>query len=116
MSDNKYVEFNIERGSNFSDTITITSEVTNQPVDITGYEVSGWLKKSPISQSPSGNLTCVIEDTANGVISISMTGANTANLSADKYFFDVKTVDTRSGNAVAKLIKGVFFVDFSITD
>ena len=51
MSDNKYVEFNIERGSDFSDTITITSEVNNQPVDVTDYIVTGWLKKSPLSQT-----------------------------------------------------------------
>lgn len=110
----EYVELYIDQGANFSTTVDIRDDNTNLPQDLTAYVVTSQLRKSIISANASANLTCTVSDPANGEITLSMTAANTSNLRAGSYFFDVRTLDndTMSYN---RLIEGVIHVTPGMT-
>lgn len=109
----EYVELYIDRGTDFVTTVAINDDNTNLAVNTSGYTVSSQLRKSLLSQNASANLTCYISDAANGEITLSMNAANTSNLKAGSYFFDLKVKD--NGNVVTRLLEGVIFVTPSIT-
>lgn len=111
----EYVELYIDRGTDFSTTININNDDTNVPQNLVGFVVTSQLKKSVISVNATANLTCTVSDPANGEITIAITAANSSNIPAGRYFFDVKTVDTRAGNNTARLIEGIVIVSPSIT-
>jgi hypothetical protein len=110
----EYVELNIDKGSTFSTTIYITDDDTNLPQNLIGTIVTSGLKRSLVSSNVDAYFTC-ITDPANtaGMISISMTAANTANLKVGSYFFDVVTTNDLGDKS--RLIEGVVFVSPSIT-
>jgi hypothetical protein len=111
----EYVELYIDQGADFSTTITIEDDTTNLAQNLSGYVVTSSLRKSLLSVNASANMVCSLSDATNGVITMSMTGANTANLKLGSYFFDVVTVNTLNSNARSRLIEGVIFVIPSIT-
>ena len=100
-------------GSDFSTTININDDNTNLPQDLTGYTVTGSLRRSLVSPNASANLVCSIYN-VNGGISISLDSANTAILRPGPYFFDVKTYNTTT-HLTSRLIEGVIFVTPSIS-
>lgn len=107
-----YVELYIEQGSDFESTLVLEDDITNLYQNVSGYTVTGSLRRSLLSPNTSGNLTCSITDSSNGEITISMTAANTANLRAGTHLFDVKTY---SGGKYSRLIEGIIIVTPSIT-
>ena len=111
----EYVELYIDKGTNFSTTININNDDTNLPQNLTGFLVTSALRKSLLSINASANLNCTVSDPSNGEITLALSAANSSNLSAGRYFFDVKTVDTRAANAVSRLIEGIIIVSPSIT-
>jgi nucleoside-triphosphatase THEP1 len=111
----EYVELYIDKGTNFSTTININNDDTNLPQNLTGFIVTSQLRKSLLSINASANLSCSVSDASNGEITLELSSANSSNLSAGRYFFDVKTVDTRAANAVSRLIEGIIIVSPSIT-
>jgi len=111
----EYVELYIDQGTDFSTTIEIRDDNTNLPQDLTGFTIRGSLKKSLLSTNTSASFVC---DTGganiDGLIFISLSAANTANLKAGSYFFDIITIDTIS-NIHNRLIEGVIYVTPAIT-
>lgn len=108
-----YVELYIDQGTTFSNIINITDDITNTPVNIQGYIVSSQIRRSYYSANPSANITCTITDALDGEITMSMTAANTANIKAGRYLFDVETIDT-VGN-VSRILEGIITVTPQIT-
>jgi hypothetical protein len=86
-----YLEIQIDQGASFNTTVTIV-EANNQPRDLTSSNAFSQIRKSYQSIT-SQDLTCVIFDAPNGVISLSMSASETANLKSGRYVYDVKTVD-----------------------
>jgi len=104
----------MDQGTDFSTTIAINNETNNTPQDISGYVVTSQMSKSLVSQNATATLTCTTQANT-GQIVISLDSANTANIPAGTYFFDVKVKDTYNSNTIARLIEGIIFVTPEIT-
>ena len=110
----EYVELYIDQGSDFSTSVNINDDNTNLPQNVTGYIVTSSLRRSLLSPNVSANLTCTVQDAANGEFLITMTAGQTANLRSGSYLFDVKVYDSLSATS-SRLIEGVMFVTPSVT-
>lgn len=108
----EYVELYIDQGADFNSTVVLQDDDTNVYQNVSGYTITSALRKSLLSPNASANLTCTVTDAANGEITLAMNAANTANLKAGKYFFDVKTY---ADGSYARLIEGVIFVTPGLT-
>ena len=109
-----YVELFMDQGADFSTTIAINNETNNTPQDIGGYVVTSQMRNSLVSQNATMSLVCTTQANT-GQIFVSLDSANTANIPAGTYFFDVKVKDTYNSNTVLRLIEGIIFVTPSIT-
>lgn len=108
----EYVEFNVDQGTDFGTYINLSDDDTNEGQDVSGYIVTGQLRRSIVSANAAETLKCQLSDPANGEIYISLAAANTANLKPGNYFYDIKLT---IANNVSKLIEGIFIVNPSIT-
>jgi hypothetical protein len=108
-----YVELYIDQGTTFSNIININDDTTNTPVNIQGYIVSSQIRRSYYSANATANITCTITNALDGEITMSMTAANTSNIKAGRYLFDVETIDT-IGN-VSRILEGIITVTPQIT-
>jgi hypothetical protein len=108
-----YVELYIDQGTTFSNIINITDDTTNTPVNIQGYIVSSQMRRSYYSANPSANIICTVTNAPEGEVTMSMTAANTSNIKAGRYLFDVETIDT-VGN-VSRILEGIITITPQIT-
>lgn len=108
-----FVELFIDQGTTFNNIINLTDDNTNVPINIYGYSVSSQMRRSYYSQNITANITCTTSNTSNGEISMSISAANTANIKAGRYVFDVKTV---SGNGnTTRVLEGIITVNPQVT-
>jgi hypothetical protein len=108
-----YVELYIDQGTTFADTIHLTSDVTGANMNLSGYSARSQMRRSHYSQNASANLTCTIATPNSGQIAITLTSANTANLSPGKYVFDLE-IESSTG-VVTRPIEGVIVVTPGVT-
>lgn len=108
-----YAELYLDQGTTFSNIINLTDDITNAYINVSGYVVRSQMRRSYFSANASANITCTITDAANGEITMSMTAANTANLKAGRYLYDVEVVDT-NGN-VSRILEGIISITPEIT-
>lgn len=78
------------------------------PIDVTGYDARMQIRASKSSSSAIAEFTVansrVSVGTTNGLISFSMTAADSAALSAGNYVYDIEVIDT--SNAVLLAMSG----------
>jgi len=110
----EYVELYMDQGADFSTTIQINSEDNNLAQNLTGYIVTSSMRKSILSQNVTATLVCTIPQANSGEIYVELDAANTSNIEAGTYFFDVKVNDTIAG-LKSRLIEGIMFVTPQIT-
>lgn len=103
-----YVELYMDQGASFKNIINITDDVTNANVNIAGYSVSSQMRRSYYSANASANIVCTISDAANGEITMTLSPANTSNIKAGRYLFDVETTDTTGFKT--RIIEGIITV------
>lgn len=108
-----YVELYLDQGTTFNNIINLTDDVTNTPINVSGYVVSSQMRRSYYSANISANITCTLSNVANGEIIMSMTAANTSNIKAGRYLFDVKATDPY--NNTSRILEGIITVTPSIT-
>ena len=108
-----YVELYIDQGTTFNNVINLTDDVTNTPINISGYSVTSQIRRSYYSSNITANITCTLSNVANGQITMSMTAANTANIKAGRYVFDVKVVDT--GSVTSRILEGIITITPQVT-
>jgi hypothetical protein len=108
-----YVELFIDQGTTFRNTINLTDDNTNAPINIYGYSVSSQIRRSYYSINVTANIVCTTSNTSNGEITMSMSAANTSNIKAGRYVFDVVTVDP--SNITNRVIEGIITVNPSVT-
>jgi hypothetical protein len=109
----EYVELYMDQGVDFSTTIAINNDDNNTAINTGGFIVTSQLRKSLLSVNATASFQCSISDPANGEFTIFMTAANTANIKAGNYFFDVSVKDL--ANVKSRLIEGMIYVTPSIT-
>lgn len=104
-----YSELLIEQGATFATTVTVYDS-TGSAFDLSGYTPRAQLRKSYYSANAS-NISVNVTDAANGVISLSMTSANTSILSAGRYVYDLimdnATVRVRVVEGIATVFPSV---------
>ena len=105
-----YTELNIEQYATFSTTINV-EDVQGDAINLSGYIAASQIRKSYYSTS-ANTLTATITGTSNGEITLSMTAANTANLTPGRYLYDLvitapDTTKTRVVEGIVNVLPGV---------
>lgn len=108
----EYVEFYIDQGTDFSTYINLSDDDTNLAQNVSGYVITGKLRRSLVSSNVAETLKCELTDPANGEIFISLAAANTANLKPGNYFYDIRV---NNEGSISRLIEGIFIVTPAIT-
>jgi hypothetical protein len=108
-----YVELYIDQGTTFNNIINLTDDVTNNPINVSGYIVTSQMRRSYYSANISANIVCTLSNASNGEITLSMSAANTSNLKAGRYVFDVKTTDEY--DVVNRVLEGIITVQPQVT-
>lgn len=104
-----YTELFMEQGATFNTSITI-DDVAGLPFDLTGFDGSSQMRKSYYSSSPAATFT--VSTGADGLITLGLTSANTANISPGRYLYDVYIDD---GNVRVRVLEGIVNVTPQVT-
>jgi hypothetical protein len=107
-----YVEITIEQGANLTSTVTV-NDTQGDSVNLSTYSASAQLRKSYYSSS-ANTLTATITGNANGQITLSMTAANTSNLTPGRYVYDL-IIRNSVDNSVTRVVEGTAVVLPSVT-
>jgi uncharacterized protein YbcV (DUF1398 family) len=107
-----YAELTVDQGSTFESTIDLVSD-DGAVINVAGYVFTGQLRKSYYSANATANLTLTIVNAANGNVKVSISAANTANIKAGRYLYDIKMRDT--SNTVTRLVEGVITITPQVT-
>ena len=108
-----YVELFIDQGTTFRNIINLTDDNSNVPINIYGYSVSSQIRRSYYSQNITANIICTTSNTSNGEITMSMSAANTSNIKAGRYVFDVVTVDP--SQVKTRVLEGIITINPQVT-
>lgn len=107
-----YAELTVDQGSTFESTIDLVTD-DGAVINVAGYVFSGQIRKSYYSSNATANLTMTIVDAANGNVKVSLSAANTANIKAGRYLYDIKMTDT--SNIVTRLVEGIITITPQVT-
>jgi molybdopterin-binding protein len=107
-----YVELTIEQGANLTSTISVNDD-QGDAVNLYYYTASSQLRKSYYSTSTT-IVSAIVTGNANGQITLSMTAANTANLTAGRYVYDV-TIRNSLDNSITRVVEGTAVILPSVT-
>ena len=106
-----FVELTIEKGATFSSQITVKDDQGIEQ-DLTGYTARSQRRKSYYASSKY-DFTVVVTSPALGLITMSMTAANTSNISPGRYVYDVE-IENNSGD-VTRIFEGIVTVLPNVT-
>lgn len=106
-----YVELTIEQGADYATNVTI-NEDTGEAKNLVSYTASSQLRKSYYS-STAYDLNAIITSPQNGIITLSMTSANTANLTPGRMLYDV--LITSPSGIKTRIIEGIAVIMPSVT-
>ena len=100
----------IDQGANFSSDVTVTN-TDGTAVDLAGYTASATMAESYGSSSTTSITTAIASDTTTGVITLSLTAAQTTALDAPaRYVYDVYITLTSTGE-VTRVIEGIITIN-----
>lgn len=106
-----YTELLIEQGASFSTKVNV-EDTSGAAINLTSYSAASQMRKSYYSSTYS-TISSIITGTANGEITLSMTSANTANLAAGRYVFDL--VITSPDTTKTRVVEGIIVVSPGVT-
>lgn len=98
-----YQELFVEQGTTFNTTITL-DDVDGIPYDLTGVTSKAQVRKSYYSANTSADFLVAIPIPINGVISLTLDSASTANLKAGRYVYDVIIKD--ASDTISRVLEG----------
>lgn len=101
----------IEQGATFSTVVNVVDSA-GAAVNLYGYSASSQMRKSYYATSYT-IITPTITGNANGEITLSMTAANTANLTPGRQVFDL--LITSPASVVTRVIEGIVVVSPGVT-
>ena len=104
----------IDQGATFSSDVTVKDSNSNA-FDLTGYTASAKMAKGYQSTKTRTSITCTISaDATTGVITLSLTADETANLEEGRYVYDLEILQT-SSSTVTRVIEGIITVRPQVT-
>jgi hypothetical protein len=100
----------VEQYATFSTTVNVEDSQGNA-INLSGYSAASQIRKSYYSTS-ANNFTATVTGIANGEITLSMTAANTANLTPGRALYDLvitspEGVKTRVVEGIVTVLPGV---------
>ena len=109
-----YLDLYVDQGTDFSYLLNVENP-DGTFVNLTSYVYTGQVKMSQFAntQLVNANLFCTAVNVSNGQLNIALDAANTANLAAGEYFYDV--LQKAPNNQVIKFMTGLFIVNPTIT-
>lgn len=107
-----YVELNLDQGTTFETTLSLTNDDATT-INVTNYSFDSQIRKSFYSNNAVANITVSIVDAPNGNVKLAMTPANTANIKAGRYLYDVLMTD--STGVKTRVIEGIITVTPRVT-
>jgi len=108
-----YAELTIDQGANLSSTIDLTND-DGTAINLANTSFTAQIRKSYYSTNPTANITVEVEGSAaNGRIRLSLDAANTANIKAGRYLYDLKMID--SSNTHIRVIEGIVTITPQVT-
>ena len=99
-----YQELFLEQGTDFNTSITL-DDADGVPYDLTDFIAKSQMRKSYYSNSTTAEFVISINDPLNGIILITLPSANTANIAAGRYVYDV--VIKNSSNNITRVLEGI---------
>ena len=106
-----FTELLIEQGASFSTTVNV-EDTAGAAINLYGYSASSQMRKSFYATSNT-IITSTITGNANGEITLSMSAANTANLTPGRSVFDL--IITSPASVVTRVIEGVIVISPGVT-
>ena len=106
-----YTEIYIEQYTDFSTKINLSDD-QGDSMNLVGYSASSQMRKSYYSSSAE-TFTVNFTNRAAGEIEVIMTAANTANVAAGRYMFDVVITDPTSKRT--RVVEGIVNVLAGVT-
>jgi hypothetical protein len=106
-----FTELLIEQGATFSTTVNV-EDTAGAAINLYGYTASSQMRKSYYATSNT-IITATITGNANGEITLSMTSANTSNLTPGRQVFDL--VITSPSSVKTRVVEGVIVVSPGVT-
>ena len=100
----------IDQGATYSTSITITDDNDNI-YNLTGYTGAAQMRKHYTSSNTTSFSVSLEAQT--GVVTLSLTAGQTANLVAGRYVYDVEI--TSSSNVVSRILEGIVTVTPNVT-
>jgi len=105
---------NVNAGQDWEANLNLLQADGTTNRDITGHTLSSELRRHFKSVSPKASVNIVINDAATGLITLSLTNAQTSLLKNGKYVYDVELTTTATG-VKERVIEGVFTVKPEVT-
>ena len=106
-----FTELLIEQGASFSTTINV-SDSAGAAINLFGYTASSQMRKSYYATSNT-IISAVVTGNANGEITLSMTSANTANLTPGRQVFDLMI--TAPNSTKTRVVEGIIMISPGVT-
>ena len=106
-----FTEILIEQGATFSTTVNV-EDTAGAAINLYGYSASSQMRKSFYATSNT-IITSTITGNANGEITLSMTAANTANLTPGRMVFDL--LITSPTSVKTRVIEGIIVISPGVT-
>ena len=106
-----FTELLIEQGASFSTTINV-SDSAGAAINLFGYTASSQMRKSYYATSNT-IISAVVTGNANGEITLSMTSANTANLTPGRSVFDL--LITAPSGIKTRVVEGIIVISPGVT-
>ena len=85
-----FVEIFIEQGANFSSDLYLTETSSNAAMNLDSTTFTANIKKSYHSANAQGAFNFQIIDASNGVVAMTLTALQTANIQAGRYVYTVQ--------------------------
>lgn len=103
-----YAELTLDQGTTFSATIDLTND-DSSPLDLTSANLACQIRKSYYSTNATANIVVTIDgDAANGRVRLDLDAANTANIKAGRYLYDLKL--TNSQDVTIRVLEGIITI------
>lgn len=99
----------IDQGTDFSTTIEVADD-NGDPINLSTYTGRSQMRKHYTSTT---HYSFTVSGNSNGVITVSMNAATTANISGGRYVWDLELVS--SGNVVSRIVEGIVTINPEVT-
>lgn len=100
----------IEQGATFTASVVLNDN-TGTPQNLSGYQANSQMRKSYYSSNAT-TFTASVSDSSNGEITMSLTSAQTANVKAGRYVYDLEV--SNATNTV-RVVEGIVTVYPEVT-